>query len=145
MPCVLVFPPRSNPPGFQSPRICVVKLSMTEFRYSSSLGNGFSSASFNPSSLRFLFINAVTMSATGSRSVASNIGRSQGSIRRSICRRNIVVLLTQFRNHEPVLARGIGRLTFEFTADMNPRIRLRYFELPRSRKLEREVDQLLFT
>jgi hypothetical protein len=26
------------------------------------------------------------------------------------------VLLTKFRNHEPVLARGIGRLTFEFTA-----------------------------
>jgi hypothetical protein len=25
-------------------------------------------------------------------------------------------LLTQFRNREPVLARGIGRLTFEFTA-----------------------------
>ena len=47
---------------------------------------------------------------------ASNIGRSQGSIRRSICRRNIVVSLTKFRNREPVLARGIGRLTFEFTA-----------------------------
>jgi hypothetical protein len=24
--------------------------------------------------------------------------------------------LTELRNHEPVLARGIGRLTFEFTA-----------------------------
>lgn len=26
------------------------------------------------------------------------------------------MLLTEFRNREPVLARGIGRLTFEFTA-----------------------------
>jgi hypothetical protein len=26
------------------------------------------------------------------------------------------MLLNKFRNHEPVLARGIGRLTFEFTA-----------------------------
>jgi len=57
-----------------------------------------------------------TMRARGSRSVALNIGRSQGSIRRSICRRNIVVLLAKFRNGEPVLARGFGRLTFEFTA-----------------------------
>ena len=56
-----------------------------------------------------------------------------------------MVSLTKFRNHEPVLARGIGRLTFEFTADMNPRVLLCYFELSRSRKLEREVDQLLFT
>ena len=57
MPCVLVFPPRSNPPGFQSPRICVVKLSMIELRNSSSLGSGFSSAIFKPSSFRCLFIN----------------------------------------------------------------------------------------
>src|SRR5258707_15112154 len=94
----------------------MVKLSITELRYSSSLGNSFSSAIFKPSSLRFLFINAVTVRATGSRRVASNIGRSQGSIRRSICRRNIVVSLAQFRNRELVLARGIGLLTFEFTA-----------------------------
>src|SRR5262245_28683883 len=113
---------------------------MTDLRYSSSLGNGFSSASFNPSSLRCLFIKAVTSRATGARSVASNAGRTQGSIRRSICRRNIVVSLTQFRNHEPVLARGIGRLTFEFTA---PPVAARRW-LRRGRKLKREVDQLLF-
>lgn len=29
-----------------------------------------------------------------------------------------MVLLTKFRNHEPVLARGIGRLAFEFTAPL---------------------------
>jgi hypothetical protein len=27
-----------------------------------------------------------------------------------------MLLLTQFKKREPVLARGIGRLTFEFTA-----------------------------
>ena len=53
--------------------------------------------------------------------------------------------LTKFRNREPVLARGIGRLTFEFTADMNPEFDSAYFELSRGRKLEREIDQLLFT
>src|SRR3954462_4110126 len=46
MPCVLVFPPRSIPPGFHSFLICAVKALITESRYSSSLGNGFSSASF---------------------------------------------------------------------------------------------------
>src|SRR6476660_877059 len=113
---------------------------MTELRNSSSLGNSFSSAIFKPSSLRFLFINAVTMRATGSRNVASNIGRSHGSIRRSICRRNIVVSLAQFRNREPVLARGIGRLTFEFTAPpMGARAELRG-----SRKLQSEINQPFF-
>ena len=49
--------------------------------------------------------------------------------------------LTKFRNREPVLARGIGRLTFEFTAPpMAARSVLR-----RSRKLQSEVDQPLFT
>ena len=116
MPCVLVLPPRSKPPGFQRPRICAVKLAMIESRNSSSSGSGFSSAIFKPSSLRCLLINAVTSRAIGSRSMASNAGRIQGSMRRSICKRNIVVSLTQLRKREPVLARGIGRLTFEFTA-----------------------------
>src|SRR5438067_7444099 len=73
-PRVLMFLPHSNPAGFQSPRIWVLKLSIKELRYSSSLGNSFSSAIFNPSSFRFSFINVVTTRATGSRSVASNIG-----------------------------------------------------------------------
>ena len=30
MPCVLVLPPRSNPPGFQRPRICCLKVVMIE-------------------------------------------------------------------------------------------------------------------
>ena len=68
---------RSKPPGFQSPRICVVKLSMIDLRYSSSFGSGFSSAIFRPSSFRCMLINAVTRRAIGSRRVASNVGRSQ--------------------------------------------------------------------
>jgi hypothetical protein len=48
----------------------------------------------------------------------------------------MTVSLTQFKNHEPVLARGIGRLTFEFTAPPTAGLWLR-------RKLEREINQSL--
>ena len=50
------------------------------------------------------------------------------------------MLLTQFRNREPVLARGIGRLTFEFTA---PPMAARS-DYVRSRKLQGEINQSLF-
>ena len=49
MPCVLVFPPRSKPPGFQSRRICCSKLAMIESSHASSSGIGLSSARANPS------------------------------------------------------------------------------------------------
>ena len=50
MPCVLVFPPRSKWPGFQSPRICAVKVVMMSSRWASSSGCARSSASASPSS-----------------------------------------------------------------------------------------------
>src|ERR1039458_1017754 len=116
MPCVLVFPPRSNRPGFQSNRICFSKLAMIESRYAISPGSGFSSAIFKPSFGRFRLIKAVTRLAIGSRSTASNAGRKNGSNRRSTCTRAVDALASQFKNEEPVLAFGMGWSVFEFKA-----------------------------
>src|SRR6266404_5258804 len=153
IPCVLVFPPRSKPPGFQSPRICVVKLDMIELRYSSSFGSSFSSAIFNPSSLRCMLMSTVVKRAIGSRSTLSNTGRSHGSNRRSICKRNMMVSLAQSNNREPVLARGIWRLVFEFTigrvlgedTEGVRGIHGRRARLSFCRKLQREMNELLLT
>src|SRR4051812_14393468 len=114
MPWVLVLPPRSNPPGFHSRRICDWKLAMIDSRNSSSPGISFSSASFRPSLERGRLINAVVSRVSGSRSTASNAGRTKGSTRRSRRTRKVSRSLSRSRNPEPVLARGCGRLTFEF-------------------------------
>src|SRR5438132_6684667 len=153
IPRVLVFPPRSKPPGFHSPRICVVKLDMIELRYSSSFGSSFSSAIFNPSSLRCMLMSAVVKRAIGSRSTLSNAGRSHGSNRRSIRKRNMMVSLAQFKSRELVLARGIGRLVFEFTigrvlgenTEGVRGIHGRRARLSFCRKLQREMNELLLT
>src|SRR6266403_1890644 len=119
IPCVFVFPPRSNPPGFQSPRICFSKVEMMESRYASSSGSDFSSAIFSPSFGRCRLIKAVIKFAIESRSTASNAGRTNGSNRRSTCRRRVNVSLSESKKTEPVLARGCGRLAFEFESDMD--------------------------
>src|SRR4051812_34417372 len=134
MPCVLVLPPRSMPPGFHSRRICCSKLEMMESRNASSSGISFSSAIFKPSLGRRALINLVTKRAIGSRRTASNAGRKSGSTRRSRWSRKVEVSLSQSRNFEPVLARGNGRLAFEFNAASGSSYG----------KLEREVDQFLF-
>ena len=55
----------------------------------------------------------------GGRSTASNAGRTNGSNRRSTCRRRVNVSLSESKKNEPVLARGCGRLAFEFESDMD--------------------------
>jgi hypothetical protein len=50
---------------------------------------------------------------------ASNAGRKKGSKRRSRWTKEIEALASQFRNADPVLARGTGRLTFEFMAEID--------------------------
>ena len=91
---------------------------MIESRYASSSGSSFSSAIFKPSFGRCILINAVVKFAIGSRSTASNAGRIHGSNRRSTCRRKVNVSLSQFKNAEPVSARGCGRLAFELETDI---------------------------
>ena len=113
MPWVLVLPPRSNPPGFQSPRICALKVSMIDWVSASSSGWIRSSAIFRPSFLRCRLISAVVRRASGSRSTASKAGRIQGSMRRCSCISRSDVSLIQFRSTEPVSAGGTGRLVIE--------------------------------
>ena len=110
MPWVLVLPPRSNLPGFQSPLICALKVSMIDWvRLLRSAGIR-SSASFRPSFGRCQLINAVVRRASGSRSSASKGGRIQGSMRRWSCISRSDVSLIQLRSAEPVSAGGTGRL-----------------------------------
>ena len=104
MPCVLVLPPRSKPPGFHRPRICCVKLAMIESTNSSSPGSGVSSASASLSSARCRLISAVTRRASGSRSSASNAGRKNGSKRRS----SWISLSDVSRDHVEQLRAGVG-------------------------------------
>src|ERR1700687_4250020 len=106
-------------PCFQRARICVWKLEMIDSRYSSSSGMGFSSAIFKCSSGRRMLINAVVKLVRGSRSMASNTGRKKGSNRRSRCTKEIDAFASQFRNADPVLAGGTGRLAFEFMAEID--------------------------
>src|SRR5664279_4847756 len=113
MPCVLVLPPRSNPPGFHNRRICLPKLSMMESTHASSSGIGRSSAIFKPSSWRCMLISAVVRLARGSRSRASKAGRKNGSNRRSRWTNAVEASLSKLRNAEPVLAFGWGRLVLE--------------------------------
>ena len=107
-------PPRSKPPGFQSSRICFSKLAMIDSRYASSSGIRLSSAIFKPSLGRFLLIKAVANRATGSRSNASNAGRTNGSNRRSRCKRTVNASFNRSKKNEPVLAFGAERLLLEF-------------------------------
>src|SRR5262249_3614535 len=65
-------------------------------------------------------INAVVKRASGSRSTASNAGRKNGSNRRSKWSRSVEVSATKFRNFEPVLAGGNGRLGLELTVGIVP-------------------------
>src|SRR5262249_41427625 len=102
----------------QSLRICLSKLEIIESRNIPSSGSSFSSAIFNPSFFRRLLIKSVVRAVSRSRSKASNAGRKKGSNRRSKCKRNVDVSLNQFKSIEPVLALGIGRLTFEFETDI---------------------------
>src|SRR5499426_207862 len=113
MPWVLVFPPRSNPPGFQSPLICALKVSMIDCSEASSSGWIRSSAIFSPSFLRRRLISAVVRRAIGSRSTASKAGRIHGSTRRCNCSSRSDVSLIQLRTTELVLEGGTGRLVIE--------------------------------
>ncbi len=116
-PCVLVLPPRSNPPGFHSRRICCSKLEMIESTHASSSGSGRSSARARPSSRRWELISHVVRRASGSRRTASKAGRIQGSKRRSSCSRAVETRAIRFRSAEPVFGGGIGRLRFESIGD----------------------------
>src|SRR5208282_5978341 len=86
---------------------------MIESRYASSPGIGRSSAIFSPSFGLLVLIKAVVKRAMGSRRTASNAGRKSGSNRRSRCTKTVEVSLSQFKNAEPVLAFGAGRLILD--------------------------------
>src|SRR4051794_4005504 len=116
MPCVLVFPPRSNPPGFHRPRICCSKLETIEASKASSSAIGRSSAMRNPSLGRCMLMSAVVNRVSPSPNSASNAGRTNGSNRRSMRTISDRKSLSRSRKTEPVLARGAGRLVVEFTA-----------------------------
>ena len=108
MPCVLVLPPRSKPPGFHRPRhLLAGSSSMIESTNSSSPGKQpfLGQRRGSRRALRRL-ISAVTRRAIGSRSSASNAGRTQGSKRRSQLQQLERRYRTaRLRNAEPVLAR----------------------------------------
>ena len=73
-----------------------------------------------------MLISAVVKRASGSRSTASKGGRKNGSKRRSRCTRAVDVPHSQFRNAEPVLAFGWGRLVLESGLERHrrfPRVR----------------------
>ena len=55
----------------------------------------------------------VVKRASGPSSTASNAGRKKGSKRRSKCTKAVEALATQFKNADPVLGGGIGRLMLE--------------------------------
>ena len=63
-----------------------------------------------------MLISAVVSRVSPSRNNASNAGRANGSKRRSIRTMSDRTSLNRSRKSEPVLARGAGRLVFEFTA-----------------------------
>src|SRR5262245_33460137 len=67
-----------------------------------------------------MLINAVVRRASGSRSTVSKAGRKNGSNRRSKWSRSVEVSATKFRNFEPVLAGGNGRLVLELTVEIVP-------------------------
>ena len=66
--------------------------------------------------MRLVLIRAVTNFAIGSRNSASKTGRKNGSNRRSKCTSAVDASAIQFKNAEPVLARGMGRSGFELKA-----------------------------
>jgi len=103
MPCVLVLPPRSNPPGFHSSRICLPKLSMME-----------SPTPLHPDRpfLGDLEAFVGTLAVDQRRSHACNWITQERIEQRAIERieaalqmhKEVEVSLNQFKNAEPVLA-----------------------------------------
>src|SRR5258707_4003930 len=77
-----------------------------------------------------MLINDVVKRAIGSRSSASNAGRIHGSNLRSTCNRKVKVSLIQFNSAEPVLAAGMGLLTFELKSCMDQSHPIMMYLLP---------------
>src|SRR3954468_24716373 len=89
---------------------------MIDCSQTSSSGIARSSAIARCSFGLLLLISAVTRRASGSRSTASNAGRTNGSIRRSTRTRSVDKSASRLSSADPVLAGGRGRLVFESTA-----------------------------